>query len=89
MVVKPYTDIQSNKGFIRTFKPTINESELVWHRDRKNRVINVLEGKGWQLQFDNELPFELTRNNPIFIPMNVYHRVIKGTGELKIKVTEI
>lgn len=32
---------------------------------------------------------KLTGNNPIFIPMNVYHRVIKGTGELKIKVTEI
>lgn len=89
MVVTPYTDIQSKDSFVRTFEPTVNESELVWHRDRRNRVIDVIEGKGWKLQFDNELPFELKEESPIFIPMKVYHRLIKGDGKLVIRVKEI
>ena len=35
------------------------------------------------------LPIKLEDNQKIFIPKNTYHRIIKGTGELKIKIEEI
>ena len=36
------------------------------------------------IQIDNELPKQIS--GEVFIPMGVYHRVIKGTGDLKIKL---
>ena len=45
-----------NKGNIRTFSKDVNKLELVWHQDAEDRDIEVLEGEGWQMQFDNELP---------------------------------
>ena len=43
-----------NKGNIRTFSKDVNKLELVWHQDAEDRDIEVLEGKGWELQMDNE-----------------------------------
>jgi hypothetical protein len=37
-----------------------------------------------KIQIDDELPKPLKVK--FFIPMGVYHRVIKGTGNLKIKL---
>ena len=39
------------------------------------------------IQLDNELPKPLTERT--FIPKEVYHRVIKGTGNLKVKVKKL
>ena len=33
---------------------------------------------------DRELPFQM--EGKFFIPMGVYHRVIKGSGDLKLKI---
>jgi mannose-6-phosphate isomerase-like protein (cupin superfamily) len=46
----------------------------------------VLEGDGWYLQKYNELPVELKEGVCIFIPKLQWHRVIKGTGTLKLKI---
>jgi len=37
-------------------------------------------------KFVNELPVSMDK--PIFIPKHVWHRTIKGTGPLKIKITK-
>jgi hypothetical protein len=39
------------------------------------------------IQLDNELP--KTLNEKVFIPMGMWHRVIKGTGDLEIKLIKI
>ena len=75
-----------NKGNIRTFSKDVDPMELVWHQDAEDREIEVLEGKGWELQMDNELPFELVRGDHIFIRESQIHRVHKGTTDLKIKI---
>jgi len=59
---------------------------LIWHTDQEDRTITVLEGKGWQLQRDNELPLALNEGDNIFIPMGQIHRVIKGSTDLKLKI---
>jgi len=38
------------------------------------------------IQIDNELPKIIDK---VFVPIGVYHRVIKGTGDLKVKITKL
>tara|TARA_Y100000114_G_scaffold96083_1_gene89389 strand:- start:252 stop:530 length:279 start_codon:yes stop_codon:yes gene_type:complete len=72
-------------NFIRTFPADVDEMDLIWHADKENRIITVLEGNGWKFQFDEELPIEMTKGLSISIFEGRLHRVIKGNGPLKIK----
>lgn len=81
-----FTDTVLNTNtFTRVFSSTTKEEDLVWHRDLQDRTVYLLNrSTDWKFQFDNELPILFP--NKLFIPKGVYHRVIKGSGELKIKV---
>jgi len=68
---------------IRTFKQDIDSEELVWHRDHEDRLVEVVGHTNWMVQLDNELPQKIDK---IFISKNTYHRVIKGDGDLKVKI---
>ena len=74
---------------IRTFSKDVDEMELIWHTDKEDRNIEVLKGKGWRFQRDNELPLELREGDRIFIPRHQVHRVIKGETDLKIKIKNL
>ena len=53
---KPYSQTNiSENTFERIFDLSVDNEELVWHRDRRTRFVKVLEGVGWKFQFDNEL----------------------------------
>ena len=81
----PYTDIEiTDKYIIREFSENIDPIELLWHRDDENRTVEIIGKTDWQVQLDNQLPTSM--NNPIFIPKHEWHRVIKGTGTLKLKI---
>ena len=80
---KPYIE----KGEVRIFTQDIQEEELVWHRDMEDRVIDPVESTNWMFQYDNELPRKITRL--LFIPKNTYHRIIKGTSDLKLRVIKL
>jgi hypothetical protein len=73
--------------FIRVFSELTDSHELVWHRDREDRIIQSIEPSNWKFQFDNQLPIDLNRT--IFIPKETYHRLIKGSGELKILIKKL
>lgn len=89
MVVNPYNDNQLDSDVrIREFSSETDEMELVWHRDRRDRIVEVLDGEGWKFQFEDSLPIELTIGTTVEVPKNHYHRVWKGTNNLKIKITE-
>jgi len=82
---------QENIGqtkFRRVFTENVDSEELVWHRDREDREVFVESGNGWMLQMDNELPQVLQEGQTYFIPKETYHRVIKGSGDLKIVIDE-
>lgn len=87
-MVKPYEDIFSSDRDerIRTFEETVNEYDLIWHRDECNRQVTVLDGDGWKLQLDNELPVVMEKGRLYRIPKMVYHRIIKGKGDLRLKI---
>ena len=71
---------------IRTFSEDTESGELMWHRDREDRLVEILESNGWKYQSDNSLPIEMKKGDKIFIPEGLYHRVIKGSGDLTIKL---
>ena len=81
----PYTNIEvTDKYIIREFSENIDPIELMWHRDDEDRLVEIVGETDWQLQLDNQLPTSM--NQPIFIPRHEWHRVIKGTGSLKLKI---
>jgi hypothetical protein len=77
----------SENIFLRTFDQNTDPIEYVWHRDREDRIIESLDQTDWMIQIDNQLPKQIS--GEIFIPKGVYHRVIKGSGELKIKLIKL
>jgi hypothetical protein len=84
--MQPYKEQQLDNISLRVFSEDTDEMSLIWHRDAEDRLVETLEPTDWLFQFDNELPIPMDR--PIFIPKETIHRVIKGTGALKIKVTK-
>lgn len=82
----PYDEEINESHRVRVFSEGVDDEDLKWHRDREDRLVEVIEGDGWMIQFDNELPKKLTPGTQIVIPEGVYHRVIKGSSELKVKV---
>jgi quercetin dioxygenase-like cupin family protein len=87
--MQPYTNtVISTNTVVREFSQDTDPMSLVWHQDEEDRTIEILEGEGWQLQRDNELPLALQKGDIIFIPMGQIHRVIKGNTDLKIQITK-
>ena len=82
--IKPYSDNDN----IRTFSYDIDDAELIWHRDKKNRLVRVIKGSGWQFQYDNELPKPLDVGDSLYIEKDTYHRLIKGDGTLVLEIKE-
>jgi quercetin dioxygenase-like cupin family protein len=87
-LVKPYTQVIEDKYIIREFSSDVDETELVWHRDKKTREVTVLQGEGWKLQMDNRLPLELEKGKLYSIPKMEYHRIIKGKDNLLLQIWE-
>ena len=82
---KPYIDLEvTDKYILRQFNETIDPIELLWHRDDEDRVVEIIGNTNWMLQLDNSLPTSLQER--IFIPKHEWHRVIKGTGVLNLKI---
>ena len=82
---KPYTDLEiTNKYIIREFGDDIDPIELMWHRDDEDRTIEILGETDWAIQLEDSLPTSL--NSRIFIKRHEWHRVIKGTGKLTLKI---
>jgi hypothetical protein len=82
---KPYKDIKvTDKYIIREFNKNIDPIELMWHRDNEDRIVEILGKTDWGIQLDNQLPKSL--NEQISIPKHTWHRVIKGTSTLKLKI---
>lgn len=85
---KPYKDLEiTDKYIIREFSDDIDPIHLLWHRDDEDRVVQIIGETDWMLQLEDQLPTSM--NNPIFIPRHQWHRVIKGSGILKLKVNKV
>lgn len=83
---RPYQELKTSDIIQRKFTQDIEEEELVWHRDLKDREVTIIGETDWMFQLEDQLPQQL--RNTVFIPKNTYHRVVKGTGELNILIQE-
>ena len=84
----PFHQIQRGKYLIREFDANVDESKLVWHRDKHDRKILIKSGKGWKLQMENKLPVLLHPGKSYTIPRNIYHRILKGKENLVVEIYE-
>jgi hypothetical protein len=84
--MRPYKDVLIDEAVIREFDESIDPVELMWHRDNEDRVVSPVNKTDWKFQLENQLPIEI--KGEIFIPRGVWHRIIKGTGSVKIKIVE-
>lgn len=80
MTENPYSD----NGDKRVFFKDVNPEELKWHRDEEDRIVVPLNQNDWQFQRDNCLPEPI--NKEIEIKRGEWHRVIKGTTDLEVKI---
>ena len=86
---KPYTDEVKVRFKTRTFESNTDSHELVWHRDKADRIVTVLEGDGWFFQMDNNIPYELEEGDVLNIPKMEYHRIYKaGNSNLVLEIEE-
>lgn len=83
----PFREYVEEDYHIRTFPKDVDDSELVWHRDKEDRIVKSVGHTDWMIQLDNQLPIPLTETT--FISKEIYHRVIKGSGDLIVKVKKI
>ena len=84
----PFEESQlSESTYLRTFYENVDSGDMTWHRDREDRIIEPTHDTDWAFQNDNELPKKISEK--IFVPKGVYHRLIKGSGDLILKITKL
>lgn len=86
--MRPYTEEKKDGYIIREFSQDTSSFEFVWHRDKEDRIVQALNSTDWKFQLDNRTPQVLSENK-LFIPKETYHRLIKGTGNLKVKIYKL
>jgi hypothetical protein len=87
-MILPFQETKlSDNEFIREFSQDTDSGEFMWHRDYENRIVESIGDTDWLIQIDNELPKQI--RGEVFIPMGVYHRLIKGANDLKIKLKKL
>ncbi len=80
---RPYSEKEQDGYIIREFSQDTPSFEFVWHRDKEDRIVEAMHDTDWKFQMDNLVPQEINR---IFIPKETYHRLIKGSGDLVLKI---
>jgi len=85
----PYSDRKLTQGFERIFLEAVVSGELHWHKDHRDRTVTVIEGEGWSLQMDNSMPYVLKPGDVVGIPRDTFHRLLKGSGDLKLHIVEV
>lgn len=82
--VLPFDEKIQHNLSIRTFSENVSNEDLMWHCDAEHRLVIPLHENDWLIQLDDELPQLFSE--PLFIKKDEMHRLIKGSGELKIIV---
>jgi len=85
----PFEQYIKEGKLVRVFTLDVSVDELKWHQDLRDRKSTVVEDGGWSFQIENELPVKLCDAKQISIPKFVWHRVIKGDGNLIVEIEEL
>lgn len=87
--MKPYKEKIINENTrLRAFSESISSADLVWHRDRQDRIVEVIYGDGWMFQRDDSIPVQIHPGTVLEVKAKEWHRIIKGDSDLVVKITE-
>ena len=84
---KPFDETLEDGWIIRKFVVDTNPLDLVWHVDNATRIVVPLNDNDWMYQEDNSLPIRIDKE--LLVIKGIYHRIIKGTTDLIIKIKEL
>lgn len=83
----PFKEKQVGKClFLREFDHNVDSEELVWHQDREDRDIKVINSAGWLLQLDEQVPVFLEEGETYHVKAFTWHRLIKGKNNLLLEI---
>ena len=74
---------------------TINNDtkHFVWHKDKYDRVIYIIDGFDWFLQMEHEIPYKMRKNQNQYIKKEVWHRIFctnsNEDNDLVISILEL
>ena len=74
----PFRQKEVSGKLIREFSKDVDSEELVWHMDKRDREVRILEGSGWKLQMDNDIPRDLIIGETYKIPKYTYQEYGKA-----------
>ena len=83
----PFIENKQEDYFLRTFSEQVDETDLLWHRDLEDRIVEPTTPTDWKVQLEDQLPENI--NKQIFIPRLHWHRLIKGTDNLTLKLIKL
>ncbi len=87
MQERPYKETYTDGWYERVFEADVESGEMRWHRDREDRLVEPVEPTDWMFQMENELPVKI--EGQLFVPKGHWHRAIKGTGDLRIRIKKL
>lgn len=85
----PFCEEIKNGWYHRIFKSDLKDEDLKWHYDEESRLMVTTHETDWMFQYDNQLPFKIELYTTYVIPKGEYHRLIKGTGDLEVKILKL
>ena len=87
----PYSQaLEADCCIHRVFASGVDDDELKWHRDDRDRVVTVVSGRGWSLQLEGGLPQPLEPGHIVAIPRLSWHRLInEGREDLHVRIREL
>lgn len=83
----PFKEEIKNDWYYRKFSGNLLNEELKWHWDDEDRIVVPIHESNWMIQMDDELPKPF--NKSIFIEKGKMHRLIKGDGDLELKILKL
>ena len=87
----PYNQAIESDGCIhRVFAAGVDDVELKWHRDDRDRVVTFVTGDGWSIQLEGGLPQTACPGLVVAIPRMQWHRLIhEGGPDLHVRIREV
>lgn len=88
---RPYDqESQDDGALVRTFSGVLDDIELKWHRDDRDRVVTFLSGEGWSFQIEGGLPTLAAPGTTVLVPKDTWHRLLReGTADLLVRIREL
>ena len=74
---------------IRIFSKDVDPNYLQWHWDEQNRIVSCSHETDWMIQFDNVLPEKIIKGAEYKIIAGSWHRLIKGSESLTLKIIKL